>query len=94
MRTQKKQSKPLRLFRKYTQKQYLTESQIKKLMKREFKLSYNQNVINSLMAIWGKPMPSGKSLASGKTPTRVITKSTFVNQLFKQPEGFFRHISL
>ena len=88
MRTQKKQSKPLRLFRKYTQKQYLTESQIKKLMKREFKLSYNQNVINSLMAIWGKPVPSGKSVA------RVITKSTFVNQLFKQPEGFFRHISL
>ena len=88
MRTQKKQSKPLRLFRKYTQKQYLTESQIKKLMKREFKLVYNKHIMTSFMAIWSSKMTIGTK------EKQVITKSTFVNQLFKQPEGFFRHISL
>ena len=89
MRTQKKRSNPrLRLFRKYTQKQYLTESQIKKLMKREFKLVYNKHIMTSFMAIWSSKMTIGTK------EKQVITKSTFVNQLFKQPEGFFRHISL
>mgnify|MGYP001333208238 FL=1 len=88
MRTQKKQSKPLRLFRKYTQKQYLTESQMKRLMKREFKLVYNKHIMTSFMAIWSSKMTIGTK------EKQVITKSTFVNQLFKQPEGFFRHITL
>lgn len=88
MRTQKKQSKPLRLFRKYTQKQYLTESQMKRLMKQEFKLVYNKHIMTSFMAIWSSKMTIGTK------EKQVITKSTFVNQLFKGPDGFFRHITL
>ncbi len=88
MRTQKKQSKPLRLFRKYTQKRYLTESQMKRLMKQEFKLVYNKHIMTSFMAIWSSKMTIGTK------EKQVITKSTFVNQLFKQPDGFFRHITL
>ncbi len=88
MRTQKKQSKPLRLFRKYTQKQYLSESQMKRLMKREFKLVYNKHIMTSFMAIWSSKMTIGTK------EKQVITKSTFVNQLFKGPDGFFRHITL
>ena len=88
MRTQKKQSKPLRLFRKYTQKQYLSESQMKRLMKQEFKLVYNKHIMTSFMAIWSSKMTIGTK------EKQVITKSTFVNQLFKGPDGFFRHITL
>ena len=87
MRTQKKQSKPLRLFRKYTQKQYLSESQMKRLMKREFKLVYNKHIMTSFMAIWSSKMTIGTK------EKQVITKSTFV-KLFKGPDGFFRDITL
>ena len=87
MRTQKKQSKPLRLFRKYTQKQYLTESQMKRLMKQEFKLVYNKHIMTSFMAIWSSKMTIGNK------EKQVITKATFV-QLFKGPDGFFRDITL
>ena len=79
----KSSNKYLRLFNKYSKTEYLTEKQIKKLMKTEFKLVYNKNIMNSFMAIWS-------SNIDGK---KVITKSTFV-KLFKGPDGFFRDITL
>jgi hypothetical protein len=79
----KNPNKYLRLFRKYSKTAHLTEKQIKKLMKTEFKLVYNKNIMNSFMAIWS-------SNIDGK---QVITKSTFV-KLFKGPDGFFRDITL
>ena len=83
-KTRKKQSnKYLRLFSKYSKTEHLTEKQIKKLMKTEFKLVYNNNIMTSFMAIW----------SSNINNKQVITKSTFV-KLFKGPDGFFRDITL
>ena len=83
-KTKQKSSKQLRLFRKYTKQDYLTYTQIKKLMKQEFKLVYNKHIMTSFMAIWSTRI----------NKKQVITKSTFVNKLFKKPDGFFRDISL
>jgi len=76
-------NKYIRLFNKYSKTEHLNEKQIKKLMKTEFKLVYNKNIMNSFMAIWS-------SNVDGK---QVITQSTFV-KLFKGPDGFFRDITL
>ena len=85
MRTQKKRSNPrLRLFRKYTKKNYLTYSQIKRLIQREFKLVYNSHIMTAFMAIWSRKMTIGTK------EKQVITKSTFVTRLFRKPDGFFR----
>lgn len=83
-KTKQKNTKHVRLFRKYTKKDYLTKSQIKKLMKHEFKLVYNKHIINSFMGIWG----------TTRGDRRVITENTFVTKLFEQPDGFFRDIIL
>ena len=83
-KTKQKSTKQLRLFRKYTKQDYLTYTQIKKLMKQEFKLVYNKHIMTSFMAIWSTRI----------NKKQVITKSTFVNKLFKKPDGFFRDISL
>ena len=83
-KTKQKSTKHLRLFRKYTKQDYLTYTQIKKLMKKEFKLVYNKHIMTSFMAIWSTRI----------NKKQVITKSTFVNKLFKKPDGFFRDISL
>ena len=87
-KTKQKSNKHLRLFNKYSKtskkKDNLTGTQIKKLMKNEFKLSYNKHIFNSFMAIW-------MTKVDGK---QVITKDTFVNKLFKGPDGFFRDIYL
>ena len=77
----KKNNRYEKLFHRYTKKDYLTLSQIKKLMKQELKLSYNLNIMNSLMNIWGTMINHKK----------VITKQTFP-KLFKKPDGFFRDI--
>jgi hypothetical protein len=79
----KSSNKYLRLFSKYTKAEHLTEKQIKKLMKTEFKLVYNKNIMSSFMAIWSTNIDGKK----------VIAKSTFV-KLFKGPDGFFRDITL
>lgn len=79
-----KNNKYTRLFHKYTKKDYLTFKQIKKLMKHEFKLVYNKSIMISFMAIWSTTIDNQK----------VITKSTFVNKLFKKPDGFFRNYSI
>ena len=83
-KTKQKSTKHLRLFRKYTKQDYLTYTQIKKLMKQEFKLVYNKHIMTSFMAIWSTRI----------NKKQVITKSTFVNKLFKKPDGFFSDISL
>jgi hypothetical protein len=80
----KKVNKYTRLFDKYSRnKLYLTKKEIIKLMKKEFKLSYSNNVQNSLMEIWGKKINNSK----------VIIKDNFP-KLFLKPDGFFRDISL
>lgn len=83
-KTKQKSNKYNRLFRKYTINDYLTLSQIKKLMKKEFKLVYNKHIMTSFMAIW----------STNINKKQVITKSTFVNKLFAKPDGFFRDITL
>lgn len=83
-KTKQKSNKYNRLFRKYTTNDYLTLSQIKKLMKKEFKLVYNKHIMTSFMAIW----------STNINKKQVITKSTFVNKLFAKPDGFFRDITL
>lgn len=68
------------LFNKYSKnKKYLTKSESIKLMKDEYNLNYNSNIINSMMNIWGVKV-------KGKC---VITKNTF-SKLFDPPDGFFR----
>lgn len=84
MKSVKKNNKYQRLFNKYTKKGYLTESQIKKMMKVEFKLSYNKHIMNSFMAIWSTTINN----------KQVITKDTFIHKLFNTPDGFFRDIVL
>ena len=87
MKTKKKSNKCLRLFNKYSigqKKDHLTKQQIKKLMKVEFKLVYNAHVFNAFMNIWSTTVST----------KQVITKDTFLNQLFKRPDGFFRDIVL
>ena len=83
-KTKQKSNKYNRLFRKYTTNDYLTLSQIKKLMKKEFKIVYNKHIMASFMAIW----------STNINKKQVITKSTFVNKLFAKPDGFFRDITL
>tara|TARA_B110001469_G_C9611167_1_gene304054 strand:- start:443 stop:724 length:282 start_codon:yes stop_codon:yes gene_type:complete len=87
-KTKQKSNKHLRLFNKYSKtskkKDNLTGTQIKKLMKNEFKLVYSTHVFNSFISIWS-------SNVNGK---QVITKDTFVNKLFRGPDGFFRDIYL
>jgi len=85
MKTKSKSNKHMRLFHKYSQKkEHLSKQQIKKLMKVEFKLVYNKHIMGSFMGIWSTKI----------NDKQVITKDTFVNKLFKKPDGFFRHITL
>jgi len=83
--TTNKKNKYLRIFNKYGhKKEHITKQQIKLLIKKEFKVVYSTHVFNSFIAIWS-------SNVNGK---QVITKSTFLNKLFKKPNGFFRDIHL
>jgi hypothetical protein len=84
-KTTNKKNKYLRIFNKYGhKKEHVTIKQIKLLIKKEFKTVYSKHVFNSFIAIWS-------SNVNGK---QVITKSTFLNKLFKKPNGFFRDIHL
>ena len=84
-KTINKKNKYLRIFNKYGhKKEHVTKQQIKLLIKKEFKVVYSSHVFNSFIAIWS-------SNVNGK---QVITKSTFLNKLFKKPDGFFRDIHL
>ena len=73
-----------KIFLKYSKtKNHLTKKEIISLMKKEFKLNYNNHVIGGLMNIWGTKINN----------ELVITKSTFI-KLFRKPDGFFRAIYL
>ena len=97
MKTTRIDNKKVRLFNKYSnpsksgksskskqKKEHLTKQQIKKLMKIEFKLTYNAHIFNAFMNIWHTKV----------NDTQVITKDTFITKLFKNPDGFFRDITL
>ena len=85
MKTKNRSNKYLQLFRKYShKKEHLTKQQIRKLMKVEFKLVYNVHIFNAFMNVWSTKV----------NDKQVITKDTFVNKLFKKPDGFFRTIYL
>ena len=84
MKTKRKSSRRLNknkkiiIFCKYSKtKEYLTKTEITKLMKNEFKLNYNNHILSGLMNIWGTKV----------TDKLVIKKSTFP-KLFKKPKGF------
>lgn len=84
MKTLKKNKKYLKLFNKYSKnKKYLNLKDFKKLIIKEFKLSYNNNVMNSCMNIWGTKY-------NGKY---VIYINNFSN-MFTMKEGFFKNIKL
>ena len=88
-KTRKKSTTYIRLFNKYTtnnrsHKNHATKQQIKKLMSMEFNIRYNTHIMNSFMAIWSTTIQG----------RQVITRDTFVNKLFKKPDGFFRDIHL
>jgi len=80
----KKTDKKEKLFNKYSKnKEFLTKSEIIKLMKNEFFLSYSKNVNTSLMNIWGTKNKN----------KYIITMKDFKN-LFTAEEGFFRNIKI
>lgn len=84
MKTLKKNKKYLKLFNKYSKnKKYLNLKDFKKLIIKEFKLSYNNNVMNSCMNIWGTKY-------NGKY---VIYINNFTN-MFTMKEGFLKNIKL
>ena len=83
MRTTKKTTTYLRLFKKYTKTNHLRDKQMKRLLKNEFKVVYSKHVFGSLMNIWGTKLNN----------KQVITKDIFP-KLFQQPDGFLRSYKL
>jgi len=83
MKTTKKTTKHLRLFKKYTKKEHLHEKQMKRLLKNEFKIVYSKHVFSSLMNIWGTHINN----------KQVISKDIFP-KLFQGPDGFLRDFKL
>ena len=81
----KKKDKKLKIFLKYdkNKKKYLTKKEIKLCFKKEFKLNYNNHVMNSFFEIWGTNIGNKK----------VITYKTYLN-LFKRPDGFLRDVCI
>lgn len=69
--------KQKKLFHKYTQRSYITQSQFVKLLHKEFHLQYSNHVITSCMAIWGSP----------KGKIRILTLQNFIS-MFNSKEGF------
>ena len=75
-----KKNKVFRIFERYSKsKTHLTKREMVVLLKKEYKLQYSHEVINSLMHIWGHPRGS----------TRVIPKDTF-SKMYQKPYGFLR----
>ena len=79
----RKNNKKYKLYSKYDKKKkgYLTQKEINLLILKEFHIKYNENILNSLMNIWGKTIKNKK----------VITYPIF-QKLFQKPDGFFRNI--
>ena len=85
MKTKEKDNKEkriIKLFNKYykNKRELLSEKDMIKLIKNEYKESYSKNVINGLMSIWG--IRIDKKL--------YINKDTFI-KLYISDMGFFRH---
>ena len=83
MKTTKKSTKHLRLFRKYTKKEHLHEKQMKRLLKHEFRIVYSKHIFGSLMNIWGTNI----------NHKQVITRDIFP-KLFQGPDGFLRNFKI
>jgi hypothetical protein len=85
MRKTRNKNKKLKIFLKYdkNKKNYLTKKEIQLCFRKEFKLKYNNHVMNSFLEIWGTRINSKK----------VITYKTYL-ELFKNPDGFLRDICL
>lgn len=83
-KTKRKTNKRNKLFYKYSKNnEYLIRSEIVKLMRNEFFLSYSNNVITSLMNIWGT-----------KNKNRYVITLKDFKELFIAEEGFFRDIKI
>lgn len=83
-KTKRKTNKRNKLFYKYSKNnEYLIRSEIVKLMRNEFFLSYSNNVITSLMNIWGT-----------KNKNRYVITLKDFKELFTAEEGFFRDIKI
>lgn len=83
-KTKRKTNKRNKLFHKYSKNnEYLIRSEIVKLMRNEFFLSYSNNVITSLMNIWGT-----------KNKNRYVITLKDFKELFTAEEGFFRDIKI
>ena len=78
-----KNSKKHKIFLKYdkNKKKYLTKKEINLCFKKEFKLNYNNHIMNSFLEIWGTNINNKK----------VITYKTYL-KLFKKPDGFLRDV--
>ena len=83
MRTTKKTTTYLRLFKKYTKTNHLRDKQMKRLLKNEFKVVYSKHIFGSLMNIWGTHINN----------KQVISKDIFP-KLFQGPDGFLRDFKL
>ena len=81
MKTLKKTNSRNKLYNKYCKnKKGLSEKDIIKLIRTEYKDNHDKNVIISLMNIWGTNIKGNL----------FITKKTFTEKLYKEPDGFFR----
>ena len=86
MRTKKKDTYLKKLFSKYSkQKQYLTKNDMKRFLKKEYHIQYNNHIMTSCMEIWG----SRKS----KTQKKLIFYDNFRN-MYQMPDGFLRQFSV
>jgi len=80
-KTNSKKYKLNKLYNKYCKnKKGLSEKDIIKLIRTEYKDNHDKNVITSLMNIWGTKIKGNL----------FITKKTFTEKLYKEPDGFFR----
>ena len=84
-KTFKKKDKIKKVFLKYSKDmKFLTKNEMKSLIKSEFKLKYNNHIINSLMNMWGKKNDKNK----------LVIEFHIFRSLFKNPNGFFRDINI
>ena len=80
-KSKSKKYKLNKLFNKYCKnKKGLSKRDITKLIREEYKDNHSNNIIISLMNIWGVKI-DGKYY---------ITKKIFTEKLYTKPDGFFR----
>jgi hypothetical protein len=82
MKSKTKKNNKHRIFKKYSKNnEYLTEKEMVRLLKKEFKLYYNKYIIISMMNIWGEKI----------NKKYVITYQSYL-KMFRKPDGFLRNI--